>query len=658
MSVRIGENFYYYGYDILTADETNSDAENTTAQVEETQTPQTSTAQRANPKLPPIPNSVDFTALGVDTELKLARAALMAAAAKAGISDVSAQRRFADQMIAANSSELKLTDGNIPLDDAKVKGRLLNREVRFTLSESEKSALRAFRQQYINEGGRIRSNQNPTVDLRQAQTAEGVTPTISQPVKTKFRVFLNNNGQPITDTRVLAQYAEDQYKGGNLWGENYRQIAELSAGQGVKPKITGTTYVGNKIAVDIELTPRDRAVIHENYKTVQAEVNRAEAIYRNIRDNNEIASFLRGLVNGAFNSVKGTVNLILDLPGTLDAIRKVITNPVETFNALKNELSETWEEFKNANSSRKAEMIGELVGSAVVEILLGKGIGKAGAILAKTKTGAKLLDDAARLKNAGALKLAETFSDEAAQAARQSAQNRLRQLSSQLNSGLPIDPQLLKDLTIISGNKIKNGAIKFADFARQMVDEFGEKVKPYLEKLYREGMTGLGLGDKIDNAEINSVRLGDLSQPGVYTARIKWGIQEIDVRHEGKGFWGKRIPQSDPRVDAFERKINPNNESYYISHPNGGYVQFENIDQNALQDAKLILQPEKSFYRVYDKPPFLRQKVLNEAVRQVTAARHHGLTVEWLVSDREAVNQLTRFFKENGVDIKVRYLPE
>jgi hypothetical protein len=654
MSLQVGEN-YFYGYEILTADEP-SESENQTAPVEET--PAETRAPRNNPKLPPIPHSVDFTALSIDTELKLARAAFMAAAAKAGISDVGAQSSFADRMLAANSSELKLTDENIPLDDAKVRARLTNREVRFTLSADEKAALREFRQQYLAAGGKVRSNQKPIVDLRQARTAEGVTLSPTEQVKTKFRVLLNNNGKPVTDTRVLAQYAQDQYQGGNLWGENYIQIAELSNGQGVKPKITGTSYVGNKIAVDFELTPRDRAVIHENYKIVQAEVNRVEEISRQFANNNEIVAFFRGVLRGAYKAVKGTIDLVLDLPGTLKALWQVVAHPVDTFNALKQELSETWEEFKNAGPSKKAEMIGEVVGQAIVEILIGKGIGKAGGILAKTKTGAKLLEEANNLKKAGLLKLAETFSDDAAEIARRSAKNRLRQLASQLNSGLPIDPQLLKDLTILSGNKLKNGAIKFADFAKQMVDELGEKVKPYLEKLYREGMTGLGLADNIDEAEVKSVRLANLSQPGAYTTKIKWGIQEVDVRPDGKGFWGKRVPQTNSRVDAFERKINPNNESYYIEHPNGGYVQFENIERTALQDGKLIMQPNNSIYRVYDKPPFLRKKILDEAMRQVNAAKHNGLTVEWLVSDRETVNQLTRFFKENSVDIKVRYLAE
>jgi hypothetical protein len=528
MSLRIGEN-YFHGYEIPSED-APSESENQAAQVE--QTPAETVAQRNTPKLPPIPNNVDFTALGIDTELKLARAAYMASAAKAGIGDVGAQRKFADQMLAANPPELKLTDGNIPLDDAKVKARLTNRQVRFTLSEGEKTALREFRREYVAEGGKIRSNQNPTVDLRQAQTAEGVNMPPTAPVKTKFRVLLNNNGKPVTETRVLAQYAQDQYQGGNLWGENYIQIAELSNGQGVKPKITNITRLGDKIAVDFELTPLDRAVIHENYKTVQAEVNRAEAIYRDIRDNNELASFLRGVFNGAVKSVKGTINLVLDLPGTLKALWQVVAHPVDTFNALKTELSETWEEFKNASPSKKAEMVGELVGSAVVEILIGKGIGKAGGILAKTKTGAKLLDDAARLKNAGLLKLAETFSDEAANLARQSAKNRLRRLSSQLNSGLPVDPQLLRDLTVISGNKVKNGAIKFADFARQMVDEFGAAIRPQLEKLYREAMTAFG--HQVDDVEIKSLKLDDINPSEA--------IPSIDTPRRNARLAGKNHP--------------------------------------------------------------------------------------------------------------------
>ena len=147
------------------------------------------------------------------------------------------------------------------------------------------------------------------------------------------------------------------------------------------------------------------------------------------------------------------------------------------------------------------------------------------------------------------------------------------------------------------------------------------------------------------------------SVPGVYTDKIKWGIHEIDVRPDGNGFWGQRIRQNNPRVDGYELKINPQNESYYLPHPEGGYVQFENMINSTVQDGKLVMQ-KKSFYHVNDMPDFAKNKVLEEARRQIDAAGAPDYKVEWLVSDESAVNQLTEFFKEQNVDIIVTFYPE
>ena len=133
------------------------------------------------------------------------------------------------------------------------------------------------------------------------------------------------------------------------------------------------------------------------------------------------------------------------------------------------------------------------------------------------------------------------------------------------------------------------------------------------------------------------------------------GIQEIDVRPEGKGFWGKRVKQKNSRVDNFELKINPNNESYYLPHPNGGFVQFENMINSTVQDGKLIMK-QKSFYHVNDMPDFARKKVLSEAQRQIDATSMVGYKVQWLVSDENAVSQLSELFE--GMDIEILYYPE
>lgn len=145
--------------------------------------------------------------------------------------------------------------------------------------------------------------------------------------------------------------------------------------------------------------------------------------------------------------------------------------------------------------------------------------------------------------------------------------------------------------------------------------------------------------------------------PGVYNTTIKWGVQTINARSYGEGYWGERIPQANPRVDALELKVNPNDESYYLPLDSESMVQFENMSNAVVQDAKCIMS-ESSFYHVLDKPAFLQNKVLAEANRQVAAADKAGYQVEWLVSEQKAVEQLTQFFQDKNIDITVTYFPE
>ena len=143
------------------------------------------------------------------------------------------------------------------------------------------------------------------------------------------------------------------------------------------------------------------------------------------------------------------------------------------------------------------------------------------------------------------------------------------------------------------------------------------------------------------------------SSPNV---KNKWALWDFGMRPFGPGFMGKRIPQNNPRVDAYELKINPNNESFYLRHPNGGLVQFENLLDGVLKDGKLVMKP-KSVYRVYDVP-YARKKILEEARRQTEAATANNLRIQWLVSDKEATSQLSGFLADNDIGIDVIYFPE
>lgn len=140
------------------------------------------------------------------------------------------------------------------------------------------------------------------------------------------------------------------------------------------------------------------------------------------------------------------------------------------------------------------------------------------------------------------------------------------------------------------------------------------------------------------------------SQVGTYTGSIRWGIRDVNVREAPPGYWGERFPQSDQAVNAYESQVNRHNESYYLPHPNGGYVRFENLVGGTVQDGKLITSPS-SIYYVADKPAFLNRSILAEANRQVEAATAANLQVEWLVSSERAAGRLQVLFQSQAKPI-------
>lgn len=70
------------------------------------------------------------------------------------------------------------------------------------------------------------------------------------------------------------------------------------------------------------------------------------------------------------------------------------------------------------------------------------------------------------------------FTDEMLEAARQRMRNRMNRL----NVGL--DPEMLADGIVFAGYYMEKGVRKFADFAKNMIAEFGDAIRPYLKAFY------------------------------------------------------------------------------------------------------------------------------------------------------------------------------
>ncbi len=113
---------------------------------------------------------------------------------------------------------------------------------------------------------------------------------------------------------------------------------------------------------------------------------------------------------------------------------------------------------------------------------------------------------------------------------------------------MPLGAAAIKDLTILAGNKIKNGAIKFAEFSNQMIKDLGGKTKPYLEKLYREQMIELGLGKEIDELGITASKIKPPLE-GKTNFQVhdpkKVGRTVVDIdRFEGNILWEEKSATS------------------------------------------------------------------------------------------------------------------
>jgi hypothetical protein len=69
--------------------------------------------------------------------------------------------------------------------------------------------------------------------------------------------------------------------------------------------------------------------------------------------------------------------------------------------------------------------------------------------------------------------------------AEEAARLRIQARRNRANS-LPVD--IFYDYTVIGASKIAKGTVKFADFSEQMIKEFGDEIKPYIQQVYNKAV--------------------------------------------------------------------------------------------------------------------------------------------------------------------------
>ncbi len=232
---------------------------------------------KPKPVKPSIPKVVTTTIKKNETPMSDEHFSLMKAAKKAGL-PTNEQKKFADANADGKMNWRKGSDPT-PNDDATVKANdykgLVGKQKSFSLGEQDRANLKQQVKEYVAKGGELYSNQEVINNPNQAIAGKngiatpnpntpnvGVTSSIiplgNEP-KTRFSVLLNNDGKPLTNERILTQFVQDRYQGGNLWGENYNQIANMSIAQGaIADNVNIKGNVGNKTAVYFEVSVKDQ----------------------------------------------------------------------------------------------------------------------------------------------------------------------------------------------------------------------------------------------------------------------------------------------------------------------------------------------------------------------------------------------------------------
>jgi hypothetical protein len=306
---------------------------------------------------------------------------------------------------------------------------------------------------------------------------EAVTPSKEQTPKTY------NFGSGNVDVKVSQAYSEEKYK--NTYGEDGGILSFSLEGPGVDSdtgfkSVAGITYQGKMTPERLEGMMANIAAQNAKPEKTQAEINKErQAAQREAakaeKPSKEDASEKKML--DAIEDIKknkGTANDFIAKHGKAmfkrandEGYIENEANDQRLFSTVK--LDELWSKYNQPE--KYAEMIKN-----------------------RQKTAVEMPEKEA--KPAIEVSANKIFTEDAATKAR----NRLRSKLGQLNSG--IDPEFLIDGITLSGYHIEKGARTFAAYAKAMIADLGDKVKPYLKQWYnavRDDPSAESLVDSMDD---------------------------------------------------------------------------------------------------------------------------------------------------------------
>jgi hypothetical protein len=244
--------------------------------------------------------------------------------------------------------------------------------------------------------------------------------------------------------------------------------------------------------------------------------------------------------------------------------------------------------------------------------------------VAETKTQAEINQERQAAQKAATKPVVsanKVFTEDAAEKARAVLREKLR---GQLNSGL--DPETLQAGLTLAGYHVEKGARTFSAYAKAMLADMGEMVRPYLKSWYmalkfdprsEDFSKEMDAADAVEKADIKSFKAEEIVGIDLLTPDGKFQVGQAVANHfiEGKGF--KDINEARRFIaDITGTKIEAGTQSAKEAD--------EAVEVGVVLAARDIAENTKFPQEAYDKLVSLYNRQPNLAVRSSTSIREQA----------------------------------
>lgn len=388
-----------------------------------------------------VPPVVEVKTVAGEDPVKLHQRFLLEAASEAGLDGTRQQKAFVEKYGQSGIEYLNKADDPSPKDGAALKSsEIKGGWGRYSLSPELRADLQRLQREYVEvdkgvlKPGKTYENtilgepfslarrgatpKNPLVSqeayerqrlqqlFRDAQLPE--TSIFGTPSKLRDLKHITldapADGKPVDAERALRLYVQNRY-GDRLNSDSRDVLCDIAKGRGIKVE----NLAPQNGTVEFDLSVENLLKLHHAYIGVQEKVNAELEIAKNTIDNLAHNRFAKGVLEGAWDALKanwkmvsdpvGTIKEIVEAAGTLakTGVQLAQMNPIER-SALFAQLAKAGVKgLAEMPVNEAAERLGKIVGAAVVEFALGKGLGAVLTVLKNSKFGIALIADAVKI---------------------------------------------------------------------------------------------------------------------------------------------------------------------------------------------------------------------------------------------------------------------